>query len=130
MKLPQDLLDLMGKRITFCRVKPREEGQEAQLVMGDGHFVGVILDPTNRLKVLARQLDDQGRPMSWTLEPMCINPSQAQVEAYFKHQQSLQVVVDNHNLGVEIAIKSCNKKVEEMNNAGLGEPMVLENATN
>lgn len=113
----------MGKKVTYCRAKPNEQGQP-ELQRGNGIIVGIIVGVTKRIQVLVKD-DDAAADKAWTLDLMCVNPTEAQAQEYFEHHKKVKALVDEHNAAQRQREQDKIKEVDALNYAMFGQPLEI-----
>lgn len=121
MELNKEVTSLMGQKVKYCRAKPTEAG-ETELYMGDGIIVGIIIGASRRVQVMVKDTAEE-KNQAISLEPICINPTEAEASAYFEHHKKIKSLVDEHNVAQRTREAEKIKEVDEINVAMFG-PML------
>lgn len=116
----------LGQKVKFVRVK-EVPGQPNEMVESDGMIVGKFLDPINRLKLHVRDANATNK-QAYSVEPYCINPSEAQKIEFYTHHQRINDLSNALNVDVvrvqQEMVASGNKQVDELNEAFFGPPVL------
>ena len=123
MELSQEVKSLMGQKVEYCRAKPGEDGNLV-LMRGVGVIVGVIVGATRRVQIMVKD-DSEDTSKAWTLDLMCINPTEEDAQRYFEHHKGLKVIVDEHNQAQKDREQAKIKEVDELNYAMFGQPLEI-----
>jgi hypothetical protein len=123
MLLPKEVTELMGQKVKYCRAKPDEKGQP-ELHRGQGVIVGIIIGVTRRVQIMVKD-EDVAADKAWTLDLMCVNPSEADAQRYFEHHKNLRRMVDEHNAAQKQREADKIKEVDEINYAMFGQPLEI-----
>lgn len=124
MKRIVDSLPDLNEKVKFCRIKAGEGGAVDELVRGEGTVIGVIIGTAKRPNVMVKDAETSLNK-AWTLEPMCINPTDEQAQEYFQHRQKLNGVVKEFNDKAQAVINDGNIAVDAMNANIFGQPLEI-----
>lgn len=123
MQLSQEVTNLMGQKVKYCRAKPTEAGLP-ELHRGEGFIVGVIIGACRRVQIMVKD-DSESKDKAWTLDLMCINPTENEAQKYFEHHKKIRALVDNHNMEQRVREQDKIKEVDELNYAMFGQPLEI-----
>lgn len=123
MKLNTDVTSLMGLPVEYCRAKADEKGA-SELHRGKGVIVGVIVGASRRIQVMVKD-DSSDKNSAFTLDPVCINPSNADADAYFSHHQKIKAIVEEHNAAQRTREAEKIKEVDDINAKMFGPPLEI-----
>ena len=125
MELSNEVTRLMGQKVTYCRAKAAENGQP-ELMHGTGIIVGVIVGASRRVQIMVKD-HEVDKNQAWTLDLMCVNPTDADATAYFDHHKKLRTLVEQHNAITrqrqQAGIKS--RDYDGLNYAMFGQPLEI-----
>lgn len=123
MKLTKEVLDLMGQKVSYCRAVPKETGQ-SELFRGNGIVTGVIIGASKRVQLLIQD-NSESKDKAWTLDPICINPTDEDAQAYFEHHTKIKAMVEEHNVAQKEREAEKIKEVDTINAQMFGPPLEL-----
>lgn len=123
MKLSNEVTSLMGLPVEYCRAKPKEDGT-TELFTGKGIIVGVIVGASRRVQIMVKD-DGENKNAAFTLDPLCINPSNNDAEAYFSHHKKIQAIVTEHNAAQKEREQVKIKEVDAINSELFGTPLEI-----
>jgi len=123
MKLPKHVLDLMGKKVKYCRAKQKEDGT-TELFKGAGFITGIIIGASKRVQILIQD-NDENKDKAWTLDPMCIDATDEEAKAYFEHHLRLKKIVEDHNAAQRVREQEKIAEVDLINAELFGKPLEL-----
>lgn len=123
MKLPQEVLDLMGKKVKYCRARPKEDGT-TELFKGEGIITGIIIGASRRVQVLIQD-NTENKDKAWTLDPLCIDATGDDEEKYFTHHLKIKSIVDEHNVAQKEREAEKIKEVDAINAEMFGNALEL-----
>ena len=121
MELSQEVKSLMGQKVDYCRAITGEDGAPA-LLRGTGIIVGIIIGAARRVQIMVKD-DSEDKNKAWTLDLLCINPTDADCETYFEHHKKIRAMVDEHNQAQKDREAEKIKEVDEINCAMFGQPL-------
>lgn len=121
MYLSKDVRSLIAKKVDYCRVVPKEDGS-SELYQGKGIIVGVVIGVSRRIQIMVKDADEQ-KNQAFTLDIMCINPSEDDAKRYFEHQQAIKKLVDVHNITQKAREQEKINEVDAMNAEMFGPPL-------
>lgn len=117
-------MSLMGQQVTYCRAKADETGK-TELFRGAGIIVGIIIGATRRVQILVKDVTEGHADKAWTLDLMCINPTESDAQRYFEHHRQVKAVVDEHNQAQRQREQDKIKEVDELNYSMFGQPLEI-----
>lgn len=113
----------MGKKVTYCRATANDKG-EPELFRGAGVIVGVIVGATRRVQIMVKDAETDANK-AWTLDLLCINPTDEGAAAYFEHHKKVRKLVDDHNQAQRDREAEKIKEVDEINYGMFGPPLEI-----
>jgi hypothetical protein len=122
MKLPEQVMELMGKEVDYCRAKLDEQKGVAVLHKGSGVIVGIIIGASRRVQIMVKD-ESESKDKAWTLDLLCINPTKQDADRYFEHHTKLQKLVSEHNQAQKDREQEKIKEVDTLNAAFFGDPL-------
>ena len=123
MELSKEVTGLMGQKVTYCRAKPGEDGKP-ELYRGNGVIVGIIVGVTRRVQIMVKD-DEQDKNQAFTLDLMCVNPTESDAQKYFEHHRKVRALVDEHNQAQRDREQEKIKEVDELNYGMFGQPLEI-----
>ena len=123
MKLNRQAMELMGKKVDYCRTAAGEKG-EPVLFRGKGVIVGIIIGVTKRIQIMVKDADTE-QNKAYTLDLLCIDPTEEDAQAYFEHNQKIRAIVDEHNVAQKEREQEKIKEVDDLNYKFFGEPLEI-----
>lgn len=123
MHLAKQVKNLMGQKVEYCRARAGEDGKP-ELFRGTGIVVGVIIGVSKRIQIMVRD-DSEDASKAWTLDTMCIDPTEQDAERYFEHHKNLKAIVEEHNQSQKDRETAKIKEVDDINNEFFGQPLVV-----
>lgn len=121
MELHPEVTKLMGQKAKYCRAKLGDDGK-TKLFIGEGIIVGVIIGTSRRIQIMIRD-DKEKTDAAFSLDLLCINPTDADAKAYFEHHKSLKKIVNDHNEAQQAREKVKIKEVDDINADFFGRPL-------
>lgn len=115
-------LPALNQKVKFCRIQNGEAGKPDELIRGEGTVVGLIIGTNRRPNVMVKD-SETSLNKAWTLEPMCIDPTELKVQDYFQHRQNLNGVVKEFNDKAIAVIDEGNRAVDALNERLFGKPL-------
>lgn len=125
LKEVMDILrrEVLGKKVTYCRAKAVDNAPH-EMHKGEGIVTGIIIGATKRVQLLIQD-KEEGKDKAWTLDELCVLPSDEDSEAYFAHHKRIKTIVDEHNQSLKDREQEKIKEVDEINYAIFGQPLAF-----
>lgn len=121
MKLSKEITDLMGKKVDYCRAK-QQENATTELHRGKGVVVGIIIGLARRIQIMVKdEAEDSSK--AFTLDQLCVEPTDEDANAYFAHHVKLKTIVEDHNKAQREREQEKIKEVDDLNAQMFGEPL-------
>lgn len=114
---------LMGKKVKYCRAKV-DDKNESTLFRGEGVIVGVIVGATRRIQIMVKD-ESEAQDKAWTLDLICIDPTDEDAAHYFEHHKKVRGLVDEHNKAQRQREQDKIKEVDDINAEMFGQPLEI-----
>lgn len=121
MQLSQEVTNLMGQKVDYVRIGVDEKGQPEPRY-GKGIIVGVIVGVSRRIQIMVKdEIGEENK--AYTLDLMCVNPSEEAVASYLEHHKKVRALVEQHNQDQKDREQAKIKEVDEINCEMFGPPL-------
>jgi hypothetical protein len=121
-------IELLGRRVTFCRLRTDPNTNKTEPHEGVGAVVGIFLAADQRAQI--RVLDAADGKSTYNIDLPAINATEEGKQKYYEHVASIHRFSDTANSEIkELSVKA-NKQLEQMNADYLGPAISIQLADN
>ena len=113
--------ELLGKKVTFCRLKANPQTGELERHEGVGTAVKVYLSEDRRIQVGVQVGKD-----IFAVDYPAINATEDGKAKYYAHCASIYSISDDYNGQVRALTNKGNAEINALNNDYLGAPIEIE----
>lgn len=107
---------MIGQKVKYARMD-----QGGKLHESEGVIHGAFIGPDKRLQVRIHDgINSEGRPISYNVDPVAINATQAGLDKYVEHLRAVEKISIDCNASIKSLAAAGNKQIEELNVAYMG----------